>query len=86
MRKKNIDISKFLSYVLRHQPEAIGLSLGNEGWAIISDLILCSVKEGYTLDNNLLRNIVDSSDKKRRQIFYIMEQRAALYLQSGSKV
>jgi len=65
MRKKNIDISKFLSYVLRHQPEAIGLSLGNEGWAIISDLILCSVKEGYTLDNNLLRNIVDSSDKKR---------------------
>ncbi|MDX6019300.1 RNA 2'-phosphotransferase [Scandinavium sp. V105_16] len=65
MSKKNTDISKFLSYVLRHQPEAIGLSLDNEGWAIISDLILCSVKEGYTLDNNLLRNIVDSSDKKR---------------------
>lgn len=65
MSKKNTDISKFLSYVLRHKPEAIGLSLDNEGWAIISDLILCSVKEGYTLDNNLLRNIVDSSDKKR---------------------
>jgi putative RNA 2'-phosphotransferase len=65
MSKKNTDISKFLSYVLRHQPEAIGLSLDNEGWAIISDLILCSVKEGYILDNNLLRNIVDNSDKKR---------------------
>ncbi|HEN3566315.1 TPA: RNA 2'-phosphotransferase [Yersinia enterocolitica] len=65
MSKKNIDISKFLSYVLRHQPEAIGLSLDKEGWAIISDLILCSVKEGYTLDNNFLRNIVDNSDKKR---------------------
>ncbi|GAB2932763.1 RNA 2'-phosphotransferase [Hafnia psychrotolerans] len=65
MSKKNTDISKFLSYVLRHQPEAIDLSLDKEGWAVISDLILCSVKEGYTLDNNLLRNIVDNSDKKR---------------------
>lgn len=65
MSKKNTDISKFLSYVLRHQPEAIDLSLDKEGWAGISDLILCSVKEGYTLDNNLLRNIVDNSDKKR---------------------
>ncbi|MFP1787681.1 RNA 2'-phosphotransferase [Lonsdalea quercina] len=65
MSKKNADISKFLSYVLRHKPEAIGLSLDNEGWAIISDLILCSVKEGYTLDDNLLHDIVDSSDKKR---------------------
>lgn len=65
MSKKNTDISKFLSYVLRHQPEAIGLSLDKEGWAVISDLILCSVKEDYTLDNNLIRNIVDSSDKKR---------------------
>ncbi|MFP1860415.1 RNA 2'-phosphotransferase [Lonsdalea quercina] len=65
MSKKNTDISKFLSYVLRHKPEAIGLSLDNEGWAIISDLILCSVKEGYTLDDNLLHDIIDSSDKKR---------------------
>jgi putative RNA 2'-phosphotransferase len=65
MSKKNTDISKFLSYVLRHQPEAIGLSLDKEGWAFISDLILYSVKEGYMLDDNLIRNIVDNSDKKR---------------------
>ncbi|PHM71821.1 RNA 2'-phosphotransferase [Xenorhabdus sp. KJ12.1] len=25
--------SKFLSYVLRHQPESIGLTLDSEGWA-----------------------------------------------------
>ncbi|THB82080.1 RNA 2'-phosphotransferase [Pantoea allii] len=65
MSKKNTDISKFLSYILRHQPETIGLSLDREGWAVISDLILCSIKEGYALDNNLLHNIVDNSDKKR---------------------
>ncbi|WP_219952108.1 RNA 2'-phosphotransferase [Dickeya zeae] len=65
MSKKNTDISKFLSYILRHQPEAIGLSLDKEGWANISDLILCAVKEGYTLDNSLIHIIVDNSDKKR---------------------
>lgn len=65
MSKKNTDISKFLSYILRHQPEAIDLSLDKEGWAVISDLILCSIKEGYVLDNNRLHDIVDNSDKKR---------------------
>lgn len=65
MNKTNTDISKFLSYVLRHHPEAIGLSLDKEGWTSISNLILYSVKEGYILDDNLIRNIVDDSDKKR---------------------
>lgn len=32
-RKTLEDTSKFLSYVLRHQPEAIGLTLDGEGWA-----------------------------------------------------
>ncbi len=68
MSKKHTEISKFLSYVLRHKPEAINLFLDKEGWAIISELILCSVKEGYILNNNLIRNIVDSSDKKRFMI------------------
>ena len=26
------DISKFLSYVLRHEPQAIGLQLDSDGW------------------------------------------------------
>lgn len=65
MSQKSTDISKFLSYILRHQPEAVGLSLDKEGWAVISDLILCAVKEGYILDNSLIHSIVDNSDKRR---------------------
>ncbi|ACZ78784.1 RNA 2'-phosphotransferase [Dickeya parazeae] len=65
MSQKSTDISKFLSYILRHQPEAIGLSLDTEGWAVISDLILCAVKEGYILENSLIHSIVDNSDKRR---------------------
>lgn len=59
------EISKFLSYVLRHKPESIGLSLDKEGWAVISDLILCAAKDGYALTNNLICDIVATSDKKR---------------------
>lgn len=65
MSKNHTDISKFLSYVLRHQPEAVGLSLDKAGWAVITDLILCAKQEGYTLDPDIIQAIVASSDKKR---------------------
>lgn len=68
MSKRNTDISKFLSYILRHEPESIGVDLDKEGWAMISDLILCSIKEGHILNNDILRDIVDNSEKKRFSI------------------
>jgi len=33
------NISKYLSFILRHQPESIGLKLSDEGWADINELI-----------------------------------------------
>lgn len=40
--KELADTSKFLSFVLRHKPEAIGIVLDREGWADIDKLILCA--------------------------------------------
>ncbi len=34
-----IKLSKFLSFVLRHEPDEIGLALNAEGWANIDQLI-----------------------------------------------
>lgn len=65
MSKKYTELSKFLSYVLRHQPEAIGLSLDEDGWAKIAALIICADKEGYRLDHKLIRSLVANSEKKR---------------------
>ncbi|MCT6589341.1 RNA 2'-phosphotransferase [Pantoea dispersa] len=65
MSKKYTDISKFLSYLLRHQPEAVGLSLDKDGWAVITDLILCAKQEGYILDPDIIQAVITSSDKKR---------------------
>ncbi|MBE1231095.1 RNA 2'-phosphotransferase, partial [Salmonella enterica subsp. enterica serovar Dublin] len=47
--KELADTSKFLSFVLRHKPEAIGIVLDREGWADIDKLILCAQKAGKRL-------------------------------------
>ncbi|HFI6227467.1 TPA: RNA 2'-phosphotransferase, partial [Escherichia coli] len=63
--KELADTSKFLSFVLRHKPEAIGIVLDREGWADIDKLILCAQKAGKRLTRTLLDTVVATSDKKR---------------------
>ena len=65
---RQAETSKFLSYVLRHQPQAIGLSLDREGWASISELVIAATQSGWTLDANVVRDVVASSDKRRFEI------------------
>ncbi|UYC11723.1 RNA 2'-phosphotransferase [Xanthomonas sp. CFBP 8445] len=65
MNKQHTEISKFLSFVLRHEPQAAGITLDSEGWAEVDALIVGAVQSGRTLDADLIRAVVDSSDKKR---------------------
>ncbi len=59
------DLSKFLSYVLRHEPQAIGLTLDSEGWADLDPLIRGAATQGRTLNRDQIHAVVDTSDKKR---------------------
>lgn len=69
MSKKLLDeTSKFLSYVLRHEPQKIGLTLDSHGWADINALISGAARDGRTLDRVLIEAVVASSDKKRFSI------------------
>jgi putative RNA 2'-phosphotransferase len=65
MSKQHTEASKFLSYVLRHEPQAIGLTLDREGWADIAALIAGAQQSGRELNETLLRAVVESNDKKR---------------------
>ena len=58
-------LSKFLSYVLRHKPEEIGIELSEEGWTDTNQLIQNAVMHGVKLDLKTLEKIVETSDKKR---------------------
>lgn len=63
--KENIKTSKFLSLVLRHQPELIGLELDAYGWADVKELIIKTNEKGVKLDLNTLQHIVGTNSKKR---------------------
>ena len=59
-------ISKFLSFVLRHNPRSIGLELDANGWVSIDKLIKqANEKKGYSLNSQLLAEVVETNDKKR---------------------
>lgn len=65
MEKNITRLSKFLSYVLRHAPQEIGLTLGDGGWVETEDLIAKAKAHGRPLTPELLREIVATNDKKR---------------------
>lgn len=58
-------ISKFISLVLRHQPEKIGLHLDENGWADVHELIQKINDSGTIIDIAILKIVVDTNDKKR---------------------
>lgn len=63
--KNNLDkISKFLSYILRHKPESIGLKLNSYGWLLIDDIIFNSQQE-LSLSKEIIEKTVSNNKKKR---------------------
>ncbi|HMT54679.1 MAG TPA: RNA 2'-phosphotransferase [Saprospiraceae bacterium] len=65
MSKNEINISKFLSLVLRHQPETIAIILDQNGWADVNDLIEKANNYGIKFDRETLNHIVATNPKKR---------------------
>lgn len=65
---KLLDKSRFLSYVLRHKPEAIQLKLDKEGWANIQFIIDASQDTKTQLTRAEVEQIVSEDDKGRYAI------------------
>lgn len=57
--------SKFLSLILRHQPEKIGLHLDAQGWADVEELLAKAQAHGVVLTRPQLEQIVATNDKQR---------------------
>jgi putative RNA 2'-phosphotransferase len=66
MNEKQVtNISKFLSLVLRHQPETIGIELDQNGWADVDVLIEKANNYGIRFDRATLDHVVATNSKKR---------------------
>jgi putative RNA 2'-phosphotransferase len=83
MNKKVDQTSRFLSLILRHQPESIGLKLNGEGWADIGELIRLANSRGTALSRKLIEEIVATSDKQR---FALSDDGAMIRANQGHSV
>lgn len=57
-------MSRFLSLVLRHKPEEIGITLDEHGWANVKDLIN-GIDKKYQFNMEMLKEIVATDEKQR---------------------
>lgn len=63
--EKKKHIGKFLSLILRHAPETIGIELDPNGWADVQELIQKCGKKGKSFTMDELDDIVATNPKKR---------------------
>ena len=81
--KENTRISKFLSWVLRHKPHEIGLTLDENGWVDVNSLIEKSKAANIELTVDILKHIVDTNSKKR---FSFNEQQDKIRANQGHSI
>jgi putative RNA 2'-phosphotransferase len=63
--KSRTSTSKFLSYALRHEPAAVGITLDAAGWVAIDALLDACARHGRPLSRADLEEIVITSAKQR---------------------
>lgn len=61
---KLTDVSKFISLILRHKPETIGIALDEHGWANVDELI-DGINNANKFTKEMLEKIVEEDDKQR---------------------
>lgn len=59
-----VNISRFLTKVLRHEPEIIGITLDEHGWADVNEL-LEKMPGRYQITMEILEEVVRKNDKQR---------------------
>ncbi|MBN2164016.1 MAG: RNA 2'-phosphotransferase [Pontiellaceae bacterium] len=83
MKKELIRKSKYLSLVLRHKPEAAGISLDANGWAEVDTLLRGALVNGVNISLAELLEIVVTNEKQR---FVLDEDKKRIRANQGHSV
>lgn len=83
MSKKNKNISKFLSYVLRHNPDKLGITLDANGWTSVKAMLEKINVGNYSLSMETLEEVVATNNKKR---FAFNEDKTMIRASQGHSV
>lgn len=76
-------ISRFLSYVLRHRPDEVGLTLDEGGWVGVDELLAACAARGRRISRADLEYVVANNDKRR---FAFDDDRARIRASQGHSV
>lgn len=63
--EKMVNTSKFISLILRHKPDVIGITLDEHGWANVDELLTGLNKAGHIVCMKDLEDIVSTDNKQR---------------------
>jgi putative RNA 2'-phosphotransferase len=61
----DVRLSKRLSYVLRHDPGSVGISLDEAGWVQVPELLSALERNGLVVTRDRLESVVVANDKQR---------------------
>ena len=65
MSERLVKLGRFISLILRHSPETIGIKLDENGWGDVEELITLMNKNRRKIDIDTLKEIVETNNKKR---------------------
>jgi len=66
MNQKQLkQVGKFISLILRHEPQKIGLQLDSAGWASVNQLLVGLKSKNFEISLAQLQELVASNDKQR---------------------
>ncbi|WP_075081612.1 RNA 2'-phosphotransferase [Mariniblastus fucicola] len=75
MNRRLTKISKYLSFILRHHPESIGLKLDAERWASVAELIEKANASGKSITLEQVQQVVA---KNEHRIFSFSDDQARI--------
>jgi putative RNA 2'-phosphotransferase len=64
MNNRLTKISKYLSFVLKHHPESIGLKLDPDRWASVDELVKKANSSGKSITLKHVQDVVALDEKK----------------------
>lgn len=63
--KPDVELGRFLSLILRHNPGAVGIKLDANGWADVKELLAGMHRAGRAVDMDTLERTVRENSKQR---------------------
>lgn len=81
--RRRTRISKFLSLILRHKPETVGLTLDANGWIEVEILLEACTRKGNGFTRAELEEVVVTNEKKR---FAFDENKSKIRANQGHSV